>query len=160
MNPEIFYQTETFSVDDNYVKHSIFMKNGAEWKTDRTAMSHHFTTSKLKSLINHFEGVTSNCLNNIAELNKENGGQPINVKPLLRAYGIDCISRFVFAIDCNSFKDNEWVWLIYNSGCLNFQLKRFLISDQNGLNWWNSSVMFRLLREFFNCSYPNGSPKC
>ena len=105
MNPEVFYQGETFSVDDLFVKHSIFMKNGAEWKSDRAAMSHHFTTSKLESLIGHFEGVTENCLNNIAELNKESGNQPINVKTIFSCYGIDSISKFVFAIDCNSFKD-------------------------------------------------------
>ena len=108
MDPDTFQQTNAFEINDDYVKHSIFFKNGAEWKADRTAISQHFTGSKMRSLLHYFKGVTDNFLNNVAELNRETGNRPINVKSLFKCYGIDCISKFIFAIDCNSFKD-EWV---------------------------------------------------
>lgn len=68
-------------------------------------MTHHFTGSKLRSLIDHFAGVTNNFLKNVDDLNRESGNKPINVKPLMRCLGIDFISKIVFSIDCNSFKD-------------------------------------------------------
>lgn len=56
--------------------------------------------------------MTENFLSNVDELNKQNGNQPINTKPLYKCYGIDCISKFIFAIDVNSFKDtSEWTQL-------------------------------------------------
>jgi len=117
MNPDDFNQTEVFEIGDDYIRHSLFFKNGGPWKSDRTAMSHHFTSAKLRSLIGHFKGITDNFLNNIDELNQQNGNEKINVKPLLKCYGIDCISRFIFAIDCNSWKDeSEWVKLAKRFG--------------------------------------------
>lgn len=104
-DPDTFNQTDSFEIHDNYIRHSIFFKNGAPWKKDRTAMSHHFTSAKLRSLIDHFKGVTNNFLNNVEELNQQNDNAKINVKPLLKCYGIDVISAFIFGIDCNSWKD-------------------------------------------------------
>ena len=81
----------------------MVFKNGSAWKSQRMAASHHFTSRNLRSLLGHFKGVTNNFLNNVDELNQKN--EKINVKPLLKCYGVDCVSKFVFAIDCNSFKD-------------------------------------------------------
>ena len=68
-------------------------------------MSHHFTSSKLKSMIDHFKFCTDNFVKNVDELNRENGNKEINIKPLMRCLGIDSISKFVFAVDVNSFKE-------------------------------------------------------
>lgn len=71
-------------------------------------MSHHFTSSKLKSIFGHFKFCTDNLVNNIDELNElneQNGNKEINVKPLFRCFGVDAISKFVLAVDVNSFKD-------------------------------------------------------
>lgn len=103
MNPEIFNQSAVFTSNDDYLSHALFFTNGAKWKSDRTAMSHHFTSAKLKNLFHYFKGVTKNFLDNVEEVNKEN--QPIDMKPLFKAFGIDCISKFIFAIDVNSFRD-------------------------------------------------------
>ena len=91
---DVFYQTKTFEVHDEFIRHSIIFRNGATWKAHRTAASHHFTSSKLRSLMHHFEGVTSNFINNVEELNQN--GEKINVKPLLKCYGSKAFSRLFF----------------------------------------------------------------
>ena len=62
-------------------------------------------SSKLRSLIDHFKSVTDNFLKNVDKLNKETKNKPINAKELLKCYGIDVISKFVFALDTNSYFD-------------------------------------------------------
>ena len=66
-------------------------------------MSHHYTSSKLKSITDHFRSCADNLLKNIDELNQEN--KEINVKPLMRCLCIDAISKFVFCVHVNSFKE-------------------------------------------------------
>ena len=72
-------------------------------------------SSKLKALFDHFKGVTDNFINNVNQLIKETGNKPINVKPLMRCYGIDVISKFVFSLDVDSYKDKEYVkgWFFF-----------------------------------------------
>ena len=105
MNPEIFNQSGVFTANDDYLIHALFFTNGAKWKANRTAMSHHFTSGKLRSLVHYFKGVTKNFLDNVEELISQNGEKAIEAKELFKCYGIDCISKFIFATDVNSFKD-------------------------------------------------------
>ena len=64
-------------------------------------------SSKFRALFDHFKGVTDNFINNVNRLNKETGNKLINVTPLLKCYGIDVISKFVFSLDVDSYKDKE-----------------------------------------------------
>ena len=56
-------------------------------------------------MVGHLKLCTENLVKNIDELNRESGNQAINIKPLMRCFGIDTISKVVFAVDVNSFKD-------------------------------------------------------
>ena len=71
-------------------------------------------------MIDHFKFCTDNLVKNIDELNKETGNKAINTKPLMRCFGIDSISKFVFAVDVNSFKEeSEWARLAKRFGDVN-----------------------------------------
>lgn len=56
-------------------------------------------------MIDHFRSCADNLVKNIDGLNQENGKKEINVKPLMRCLCIDAISKFVFCVDVNSFKE-------------------------------------------------------
>ena len=68
-------------------------------------MSFHFTSSKLRGLVDHLAGVTNKFLKNLDKMNTQNANKSINVKPLLQCFSIDTISKLVFAIDCDSYTD-------------------------------------------------------
>lgn len=44
-------------------------------------------------MMDHFKFCADNFLQNLDELNRENGTKAINIKPLMRCLGIDSISK-------------------------------------------------------------------
>lgn len=105
MNPDLFVQSTILVVNDDFIKNAIFFHNGAKWKADRSAMTHQFTSAKLKGLLPHFKSVTDQLLSIVDELNEQTGNRAINVKQPFKCWGIDCIAKFIFGIDTNTFKD-------------------------------------------------------
>lgn len=96
-----------FDFNDNYLKHGIFLKNGNAWKTGRAIQTYYFTSKKFRNLLPHFEKCSRNLLNNIESLKKDNKTGDINSKVLAQYYGVDCISKVLFAIDIDSFKERN-----------------------------------------------------
>jgi len=147
-----------FWINDDYLHDSVFFQNGAKWKEHRKAMTGHFTSRKLKSLINHFEVVSANFLNNIEFLRKNNNSDKINIKEMSKFFTVDMISKYVFAIDIDSFKqhrkDSEFAKQALKIGDINLGhiiLSNFLplsIAKSIGLNIFNVDPINKLGRLF------------
>ena len=86
-------------------------RNGLDWKQARSAMSHYFTSYKLKNLMNHYKLVTDNFLNNVEDVRKRTGSDLIDVRMMTKCFGVDMIAKVIMAIDIDSFKqrDSEFV---------------------------------------------------
>ena len=85
----------------------MFFQNGVKWKEHRAAMTHHFTSRKLKSLLSHFESATDNFINNIEFLRKSRKTDVVEIKKMCKFFAVDMISLYVFAVDIDSFKQNQ-----------------------------------------------------
>jgi len=102
-----FPNDASIQFNDKYLQNSILFKNGLDWKTGRSAQTYYFTSKKFRNLLPHFEKVTSNFLENLANIIKETKSNDIEVKQLSKYYGTDCISKVLFAIDVDSYKERD-----------------------------------------------------
>lgn len=86
----------------------------------------------MKSLISHFEVASDNFLKNIEELMETNNKNVIDVREMAKFYAVDMISKYVFAVDVNSFKqyqkDSEFAKLALKVGEVNLSLS-FIINS-------------------------------
>lgn len=70
-------------------------------------MTHHFTSRKLRNLLDHFEKCSKNLVENIEIMRKENGTDDLDVKSISRYMALDVISKVLFAIDVDSYKGKQ-----------------------------------------------------
>lgn len=104
---QTFPNTATLTFNDKYLKRSMFFKNSMKWKTARQAQTHYFTGKKLRDLFPHFDKVTENLLDNIANIRKETGTDDIEIKSIALCYSLDTISKILFSIDIDSYKERD-----------------------------------------------------
>ena len=102
-----FTETNPIKLNIKYFKDIFLLKKGKEWKDGRAIVSPVFTTKKIKEIFNQFQKASKPLFSNIESLIEEGKNDEIDIKLLLRNYGLDVIAKFVFAIDINSAKDNE-----------------------------------------------------
>ena len=102
-----FPNRSNIEFNDKYLSNSIFFKNGTDWKVARSAQTHYFTSKNFRNLLGHFEKVTANSLVNIENLRKETKSDDLEVKKLAKYFSLDCISKVLFAIDIDSYKERN-----------------------------------------------------
>ena len=73
---------------------------------------------KLKSLLSHFESAADNFMNNIESQRASTGSNVFEIRKMCKCFAVDCISRYMFAVDIDSFKqqDSEFVKLAMRVG--------------------------------------------
>lgn len=91
---QTFQNFGLFFINDKYVKNSMFFLNGARWKEHRSAMTHHFTSRKLKSLLSHFESAADNFVSNIEFLRKSGNTDVIEIKRMCKFYAGNLTTSF------------------------------------------------------------------
>lgn len=78
-----------------------------DWKTGRQAQTFYFTSKNFRNLLGHFEKVSTNFIENIGNIRKETRSDDIEVKMMSKYYGTDCISKVLFALDVDSYKERD-----------------------------------------------------
>ena len=81
------------------------------------------SSRKLKSLLSRFESAADNFVENIELLRARGQTDVFEIRKLCRSYAVDMISKYVFAVDVDSFKadqqNSEFAKLALRVGDLN-----------------------------------------
>ena len=62
---------------------------------------------KLKSQLSHFESAADNFIANIDFLRETGKSDVVEVRKVCRCYSVDMISKYIFAVDVDSFKQDQ-----------------------------------------------------
>jgi len=101
-----FHNFGQFTYFDRYASRSgVFFMNGEKWRERRKVVSQHFTSKKLKSLLDRFETVSNNLINNIEELRKTS--DVIDLREMTKFYSIDIISKYFYSIEVDTFQHHR-----------------------------------------------------
>lgn len=73
-------------------------------KLGRSAQTYYFTSRKFRNLLEHFEKCSKNLIENIETRRKEEKTDDLDAKDISKYYGLDVISKVLFAIDVDSYK--------------------------------------------------------
>ncbi|ODM94326.1 Cytochrome P450 3A9 [Orchesella cincta] len=98
--------------------HSVLRKmlpflEGEQWKAVRSAISHTFTTSKIRRYNDHFNSIGKSwteMLRNKAENSKERGSATVQVISAVNQFAVDVISATVFGMDGGAIKNPNAVF--------------------------------------------------
>lgn len=94
-------------IQDKFTNKGLFFQNGPKWREARSAMTHMFTSRKLKSLLSHFESTANRFIENIEFLRSRDKSDVFEIRKLFKAYAVDMIAKYLFAVDIDSFKADQ-----------------------------------------------------
>lgn len=104
--------------------------NGARWKEHRSAITHHFTSRKLKSFLSHFETGANRLIANVEFLRQNGQTDVVDMRKLCKCYAFDMIAKHMFAINVDSFRldqqNSEFGRLALRIGDVNLRHLRLL----------------------------------
>lgn len=90
-----------------YIQESFTRKKGQAWKDGRAIVSPVFSTKRVKEIYVHFQKASKPFFANIDRMIDAGQQDEIDIKALLRGYSLDCVAKFVYALELNSAREPD-----------------------------------------------------
>lgn len=102
----LFRQTQTFVLPEIFANLVGFVPIH-KWKHLRMAMSPAFSSAKLRNSIEHLKQPMKTFVQNLNEWVVQGKEDQLCIKEWTKSYTLDCICKFVFSAEMNSFKQQH-----------------------------------------------------
>lgn len=123
-----FRQSDNFPILPDLYKTLILFAPIDDWKRLRSAVTPAFTSGKLRRSLGHLKVPMQTFLRNLDEQVRQGKACQISVKHLTKAFSMDSISKYVFAMDIDSFKQRSDPYVKYMWRLINIPPTPFLLS--------------------------------
>jgi cytochrome P450 len=107
----IFNQGQKLMAKSKLFDGALTVLHGPNWKRVRAAVSPTFTTFKLRRTLEHLDKPIKHFFDNLDTLIAEGKEDQIAFKELSKGYALDTIAKFVFAMEINSFKQKDDIFV-------------------------------------------------
>nr|WPM94890.1 cytochrome p450 4725A3 [Polyphagotarsonemus latus] len=107
-----FTDVNIFNNGQRILKDSYVIKKGQAWKEGRNLISASFSNKKIKDIFSKIVDAASVSINNVEGLIKSNKQDEVDVKNLSKCFSLDVIAKFVFAVEINSFVEENHPFVI------------------------------------------------
>nr|WPM94889.1 cytochrome p450 4725A2 [Polyphagotarsonemus latus] len=116
-----FTDVNIFKNSQKIFKDSYILKKGQAWKDGRNLITSSFSKKKVKEIFSKIVDAASVSINNVEGLIKSNKQDEVDVKNLSKCFSLDVIAKFVFAVEINSFVDENHPFVVNVKKLTNFK---------------------------------------